>query len=239
MRTVSDDELRWYLEPPESSAARPAPRPPDYRPPATGPDPLAVAAAATGALPILPPLGIILGLAALRRIHSSRRSGRGLARAGVIGGSVWSLVIVASLAFVYSRQQGLGATRDPAGSIVRAGRVATSDLRSGDCLANVPAGAGDGWVQVASCAATHTGQVYDVRALADGPYPGESGVQTVATAECGVAWHEGVAAAVRDALGPTATLAVLVPTAAGWAGGDRGIACVVATPARTGAIAYS
>jgi hypothetical protein len=80
--------------------------------------------------------------------------------------------------------------------------------------------------------------VYDVRALGDGPYPGDAGIRSAATAECAVAWHDGTVPDVRAAAAAASgALAVLVPTAEGWAAGDRGIVCVLSTPPRAGAIA--
>jgi hypothetical protein len=119
---------------------------------------------------------------------------------------------------------------------MRAGRVPTSDLRAGDCLMMPSPTTATRWVHVSSCAVGHTGEVYDVRALPSGPYPGADGLRAAATAECAVSWHDGFSAAVRDGAATAAgSLALLLPTEAGWNGGDRGVACVLATPDRSGA----
>ena len=232
------DELSWYLEPPESAGGRPLPTPPTYRPPSSHIDRWAVAAAATGALPLLPPLGIVLGARALARIRRSGHRGAALARAGLIGGIAWTVLFVAAVGFVLWRQQQLAAVRDPAGTVVTSGRVATSDVRVGDCLpATIPPGASR-WVQVSSCASVHQGEVYEVRAIGGTDYPGADALRQTATAECAVAWHDGFSATVRAAAASAAGgLAVLVPTEAGWHSGDRGIVCVLTTGQRTGVLA--
>ena len=231
------DELGWYLEPPESAAGRSLPTPPTYRPPSNRPEAMAVAAAATGALPLLPPLGIVLGAISMGRLKRSRRRGLRLAEAGFVGGILWSVVLVGAVALVLWRQNGLAAVRGEDGQVIRAGRVTTADVRAGDCLVLPGPATASGWMQVSSCGVGHTGEVYDVRALANGPYPGAEGLRAAATAECAVAWHDGFPAAVRNAATAEAgAMAVLVPTEAGWNAGDRGISCVLATASRTGTI---
>ncbi|MCU1676608.1 MAG: sle [Frankiales bacterium] len=232
------DELSWYLEPPESAAGRPVPPGPPYRSPTTRTDTLAIVAASTGAFPLLPPLGIVLGAVAIRRLRRSHRRGLGLAQAGLIGGIVWSVAIVAAAGFLLWRQHELAAARDAAGRLVDAGRVPTSDVRAGDCLPGEMPAAGASWVDVTPCAARHSGEVYDVRALPAGDYPGEAAVRAAATTECAGAWQVGLDATTRaKAAAARGSLTVLVPTRSGWSAGDRGIACIVATDARTGALA--
>ena len=198
---------------------------------------MAIAAAATGALPILPPLGIVLGATAMKRLRRSGRRGLRLAEAGFAGGIVWTVVLVCAVAFLLWRQNSLAAARDADGHILRAGRVPTSDLRTGDCLILPAPAPAAGWVQVSSCAMGHSGEVYDVRALAGGSFPGAAAMQTAAGSECAVAWHDGFQASVRTAaVAAAGVMAVLVPTEAGWNGGDHGIVCVLATAVRTGAL---
>ncbi len=232
------DELSWYLEPPESSTGRSVPTGPAYRPPATGQDPLAIAAVATGGFPLCPPLGIAFGALALHRLRRSGRRGLGLARAGLVGGIAWSVLFVVVAAFLLWRRHALAAGRDPAGHLIRAGRVSTADIRPGDCLLIAGRAGAERWVPAVPCSSSHTGEVYDVRALGGGPYPGTDAIRSAGSSECAVAWHDGTGATTRAAAGgAAASLAVLVPTAEGWAAGDRGLVCLLATAPRTGAIA--
>ncbi|MDQ1681678.1 MAG: hypothetical protein QOH99_219 [Frankiaceae bacterium] len=198
---------------------------------------MAIAAAATGAVPLLPPLGIVLGVLSKSRLKRTGRRGLRLAEAGLVGGIIWTVVLVGAVAFLLWRDHELVAVRGDAGQVLRAGRVPTSELRAGDCLMMSWFTTPTRWVHVSSCLVRHTGEVYDVRALPSGPYPGAEGLRAAATAECALSWHDGFPASVRAAAATGAgSLALLLPTEAGWKGGDRGVACVLATPDRWGAV---
>lgn len=154
---------------------------------------------------------------------------------GVLAAVVLACVVVAGIgvaSFLWSEHR-LGAGRDETGRVVRAGRVATGAVRAGDCLSREPASPAQ-WVDVTPCAGSHQAEVYDVRALAAGPY---SEVPAVAAAECSLAWANGSAATRSAAAAAHGVIAVLVPTAAGWADGDRGVACAVAGDTRAGPLA--
>ena len=183
---------------------------------ARGTDPLAVAAAVLGVLAA--PVGVVLGVVALVRLHRSRRPGRGLAVTGIVVGAV---LTAASLVVVL-----LAVT---AGVLLVEHRQATARtdvlaLEVGDCFQDPEDLTVVDDVRTVDCAAPHDNEVVGAYDLPDGEYPGQGVLAEASYQQCLVL----VAPDVRDA--PDRGLLdvyPLVPTPQGWAAGDRQVLCAV------------
>src|SRR4051794_13480730 len=122
--------------PPPPAGSWPAP-PPAWPRRDTGTDGFAIAALVLGILPVcLGVLGIVFGIIALNRIAGTAKSGRRMAIAGIICGSLWIVVVIAGVA--------LGVTNEPTravnGAVSISGDVDATDVRTGDCLEQFPEG---------------------------------------------------------------------------------------------------
>lgn len=112
-------------------------------------------------------------------------------------------------------------------------KVIATDLATGDCITDIPAGALVQLIPKTDCSQPHAGEAYAVLAMPDGEYPGQSTIdewQNKCPAEL-----ESYApdAMTDDSIG----VFVLYPTAETWAQGDRAIVCIATTDAkRTGSI---
>lgn len=144
------------------------------------------------------------------------RSGRGMAIAGIVLAAVWTVGIAVFLV--------LAANSD---------RVTATDVKVGDCLAEIPDGERVLTVKKISCEEPHAGEVFAVLMMPDGDFPGQAEVE---------AYHERcspelVAYSPQSMLDESVQLYVLYPTAETWDNGDRAVTCIATLdPPRTGSI---
>ena len=167
---------------------------------------------------------VIFGLVALSRIKKSegRKTGRGLAIAGLVLSGIWiaviAVVIVVGLASA--------ASRDPVtGTVVDGGRVSVEDVAVGDCLAEV-LGEGDlRTVKVVPCTEPHHGEAFATFILPAGEYPGEDAVTKAAEDGC----SNRVPSDLDEDLAQQLTLFYLYPKKSNWVLGDRNVTCIASS----------
>lgn len=144
------------------------------------------------------------------------QSGRGMAIAGIVLSALW---MVGVLIFVIVA--------------VSSDRVTATDVKVGDCLAEIPDGERVLTVKTISCDEPHAGEVFAVLTMPDGDFPGQAAVE---------AYHEKcspelVSYSPQSMLDDSVQLYVLYPTEETWANGDRLVTCIATLdPPRTGSI---
>ncbi|AFM15319.1 hypothetical protein Mycch_0499 [Mycolicibacterium chubuense NBB4] len=117
--------------------------------------------------------------------------------------------------------------------VVGKGNVTATDVKVGDCLAEIPAGDKVVRVQTIGCDKPHAGEVFAVLTIPDGDFPGQAAVQSYHQ-RCGPELSAYSPAAMTD---DSVQLYVLYPTADTWAGGDRAVTCIATLdPPRAGSI---
>ncbi|MGV0746108.1 septum formation family protein [Mycolicibacterium sp. XJ870] len=105
------------------------------------------------------------------------------------------------------------------------GSTEATEVKTGDCLAEIPDSTRVLYVQTVSCDQPHKGEVFAVMLMPDGAFPGDAEVIKY-TDKCGPALAEYSPAAVDD---PANRLLVLYPTADSWQSGDRMVTCIAAS----------
>lgn len=116
---------------------------------------------------------------------------------------------------------------------VRQGTVTATDVKLGDCLAEIPDGTRVLTVKTVSCDESHAGEVFAVLTMPDGDFPGDDAVAEYSN-RCG---PELVSYSPASATDDSVQLYVLYPTAETWADGDRAVTCVATlNPPRTGSL---
>ncbi len=211
--------------PPPSGTVLPATPPP--RPT----DGVSVAALVCSLLGVLGVPAVVLGGMGLARTAGGRRTGRGLAVAGLVLGGLQVLagaVALVALVLLASGQDAWEEAVWPASDEVNGAQ----DLRTGDCLDEEGSDA-LGWdVVVRDCAGEHTAEVLVLVTAQGAPgspdaFPGDDALQEQADLACTAALAGALDGA--DAVAGAADLVPdwYVPTADGWAAGDRTIDCLV------------
>ncbi|MUL81852.1 MULTISPECIES: septum formation family protein [unclassified Mycolicibacterium] len=113
------------------------------------------------------------------------------------------------------------------------GATEASQVRSGDCLAELPDSSRVLYVKAVGCDQPHKGEVFAVLPLPDGDFPGDAAVVKY-TDKCAPALTDYAPDANED---PEIQLFVLYPTADSWQRGDRTVTCVATSKnPRTGKI---
>lgn len=108
-----------------------------------------------------------------------------------------------------------------------------SEVKVGDCLAEIPDSSRVLYVQTVTCDQPHKGEVYEVMQMPDGDFPGEAAVLEY-TDRCAPALAQSAPAAADD---PAVRTLVLYPTADSWQRGDRTVTCIATSEnPRTGKI---
>ncbi|MGW4021780.1 DUF4190 domain-containing protein [Streptomyces sp. NPDC005009] len=179
---------------------------------------VAVAALVFGVLCLVPAVGLVLGLVALRQIKRRGERGRGMAIAGTALSSLGLALWVAALASGVLTDVWEGIKDGTRGNSVLA-------LAKGECF-DSPGGL-EGWAADAdrvSCAREHDGEVFAVVSLPGGRYPGDDSLTGTADERC----YDLQDAYVMDgwALPATVNVYYLVPSRESWRFGDREITCV-------------
>lgn len=97
-----------------------------------------------------------------------------------------------------------------------------SQVRSGDCLTEIPDSSRVLYVKTVSCDQPHKGEVFSVLPLPDGNFPGDAAVVKYAD-KCAPALAEYAPDANSES---GIQLFVLYPTADSWQRGDRAVTCI-------------
>lgn len=208
-------------------------RPDQPYPQPAGPAPtngFAVGSLVTG-LVMVAPVALVFGIVALVQINRRKERGFGLAVAGVVLGTIGTLLL--SLLLGAGNFSGAGGGRFAHAPKAPAGSVHWSDLKTGDCY-NSPAGGSvtgtDGdetvyWVNRVACAEPHHGEVAGTVPFptGSGAYPGESEVRESAARLCRKVMDDYALDqwAVPDGMDDV----YLYPTANNWAAGERYATC--------------
>ncbi|WP_424868157.1 DUF4190 domain-containing protein [Streptomyces sp. SAI-229] len=179
---------------------------------------VAVAALVFGLLCLVPAVGLVLGLVALRQIRRRGERGRGMAIAGTalssLGLALWTAALASGV---------LSDVWEGLKDRTRGDSVLT--LAEGECF-DSPGGL-EGWsadVDRVPCAREHDGEVFAVVRLPGDRYPGDDSLTGTADERC----HDLQDAYVMDRWALPATVGVyhLVPSPESWRFGDREIVCV-------------
>lgn len=193
---------------------------------------------------VVPVGGIIAGAVGLAQVKRTGEKGRGLAIAGIVVGSVMTVLgTVAVIAFVTFALIA-GAAGDAAttgdGGLIDPGEDVPADVLSlqvGQCLDDVSTGiiTSD---NIIDCDVPHTYEVFGEVVVPDGPFPGDDRMDSTAQQSCDEAFASFVGVSYDDS---TLEYTYVAPTSDTWELGDRQIACLITDPAgeTTGSLANS
>ncbi|ULE34277.1 septum formation family protein [Mycobacterium sp. IDR2000157661] len=161
-------------------------------------------------------ISVVCGIVGLKKAKDGQ-GGRGLAIAGLVLSALWTLAIIAILAFV----------------VLDAGTVTATDVQEGDCLSEIPGDTRVRTVKTVDCAEPHAGEVFAVLQMPDGDFPGQAVIDSY-TERCSPELARYSPAAMED---DAVQLYVLYPTAETWAEGDRAVTCIATlNPPRAGSL---
>jgi hypothetical protein len=191
-----------YAPPP---AAYPAP---PQKPSTSGP---AIAALIFGIIGWFP-LGVIFGIIGLVQTKGGKRSGRGMAIAGLVLSGLWLLGIIALVIIL---------------AILGSGSVSATDIKVGDCIEQNPAnGSTVSQLPRVACDKPHEGEVFALLPVPGDTFPGESTIMREYQGKCLDALQSYSPTAAED---PDIRNFVLYPTQGSWDRGDRQVACIAIT----------
>lgn len=207
-------------------------------PPPSGTSGLAIAAFVLGLLGVLF-LGIIFGVAALRRIGRTHQGGKGLAIAGIVLNVAW--IAVFAVVIVSGLVIGSAAPTSPgvAGSLSPGASSRSVDpftLTTGDCFDNPTPTPGQTQTVAAvvqtPCNQPHNAQIFATFSVPGSllSYPGDAKMHSLASSGC--------TSRVRASLDGTKltdsmSIRFLYPLQGSWLGGHRTISCIVFNPTPT------
>ncbi|MBF9071323.1 DUF4190 domain-containing protein [Streptacidiphilus fuscans] len=184
------------VPPPQQQAPQPVQGPLvypwGYQVPGMEPEPMsgwsgmAIAAFVLGVLGVFP-LGMIFGVVALAGIGRARKRGKGLAIAGVILSSVWTVAVggLVLLMVVFASSVSVSGGSSSGSAVAPPGAgIPIDQLPMGTCF-DVPEGTGGSTdvVNVVSCSGQHDRQLF-ARDSVSGPYPGPDADQFQSTLDC-------------------------------------------------------
>ena len=194
-------------------------------------------------------LSYIFGVVALRQIRERQQRGRGLAIAGLALSGLWTLLLAgffvlngisrppqrpvadtppssssAPAASPGSTASGAGGATGPGSG---PGTTNVFALHTGECFQNPPTNQtilGITYVTVTPCTKAHNAQVFVEFNVTGTAYPGNAALKREADLGC----HQRVARNLaKSKLTSTMTLRYLYPLPSAWAGGHRGITCLI------------
>ncbi len=195
-----------------------------YTFPALEKPPLEPLAPASLAASPISPLGLGLGVAALRRIRRTHRRGRGLAIGGIILSSLFLAATLLALA-TFALDGTFARMRETpvAGDVDTTRSASPVNLDVGNCVVTLPVTGEVGEVTLTPCAQEHQLQVID-RIAADGEsYPGSEALFGQAQKACGNAFEE--LTSPVDSWPAGFTPWHLIPSEGNWDAGERNIVC--------------
>ncbi|MFI5692118.1 DUF4190 domain-containing protein [Kribbella sp. NPDC051586] len=191
---------------------------------------LAAAALATGIggifIGLSAPVAIGLGIAALVQINRRQQAGKGMAIAGLVIGSLVTIGYVVLIGVLIA----LGSTADdygspePVSSYSSGPTTTVDDLAVGECFDD---GNAEDEVVRQPCTAAHDGEIISDVTLADGPYPGDSGVDEAADRACTPDFTSYIGKSPDDS---ELDLFYWTPTESLWAHDDRMVVCAAYGP---------
>jgi hypothetical protein len=162
-------------------------------------------------------ISVICGIVGLKKAKQGQ-GGRGLAIAGLVLSVLWVLVFAAGIAFYFA---------------VGRGTVTATDVKTGDCLKEIPGSTRVMTVDTVGCDQSHAGEVFAVLMMPDGDYPGQSAIEAYQN-KCEPELSSYAPDAVTD---ESVQLYVLYPTDETWKQGDRAVTCIATLdPPRTGSL---
>ena len=214
---------------------------------------MAFVLAVPGAIVAAVPLGIV----GLVRTRNRARRGRGLAVSGLVVSGLWTLVLamVAGAAMMLLIQQSGETATPPAAASgvtpsptpvdsappsatpapstaaptprpVRPKKVRIKDIRIGHCIDREPTGTFE-TLPVVPCAQPHDVEVFAIRSLSAGRWPGDQAVSERADKACRPAFQAYVGVSYDES---TLEMSWYMPTKSAWQAGDRGVTCVLRDP---------
>jgi hypothetical protein len=214
------DESNPWTPPAQSAAQVPPPdygTPPPYgvRPPTDG---FSIAALVLGILPFTAGLlGIVFGILGLRRTAGGKRSGRGMAIAGIVLGSLWLAGIGIATGFVATSS----GTPHHAVDAAAPQDVDIDSLKVGECINESPDQAPI-TVPLVPCSQPHDSEVFAVFSLTGRKYPGDAAVVRFAQGGCDKRFDAYVGTAADS---DNWDIGYYTPTADTWSVGDRRVFC--------------
>jgi hypothetical protein len=203
------------------------------------PNPVTSAAATPGAVPVPPPVPAVTADSALVPAWSDASAGGPTAapvrsrRRLVLGLLVAVVLVGGGAAFNWFSNVGRSST----GEINKAGQLAVSDLRPGDCYdlpgdtaSFDPAASGDRAIRVAQakpCTEPHPYEVFYAGTIDSATYPTDTELRAWTESNCGPAFDAYIGKAYADSVLDVYTN---FPSEAGWTKGSRDMQCSVADP---------
>lgn len=162
-------------------------------------------------------VSVVCGVVGLRKAREGQ-GGRGMAIAGLVLSALWVVVLVVGLLVYF---------------LVGNGTVTATEVKEGDCLAEIPSNTRVLTVKTVGCDQAHAGEVFAVLQMPDGDFPGQAAIDAYAE-KC----SPELAAYSPDAMTDTSVqLYVLYPTDETWKQGDRAVTCIATLdPPRSGTI---
>ncbi|GAT11216.1 septum formation family protein [Mycolicibacterium novocastrense] len=162
-------------------------------------------------------ISVVCGVVGLKKAREGQ-GGRGLAIGGLVLSALWVAVGVIALLVYF---------------LIGNGTVTATDVKQGDCLAEIPANTRVLTVKTVGCDETHAGEVFAVLQMPDGDFPGQAAIDAYAE-KC----SPELAAYAPDAMTDSSVqLYVLYPTAETWEQGDRAVTCIATLdPPRTSSL---
>ncbi|WP_282694137.1 DUF4190 domain-containing protein [Streptomyces sp. CC208A] len=185
---------------------------------------LAVGSLVSGIVCCLPPLGLVLGIFALRQIKKRQQGGKGMAIAGTVLSTLSTLLVVLGL-ITGQVQEGIRGFRE--GVREAAATRLPMELRTGECfLDDTGQGEYTLGVRVVDCAVPHDGEITGrFEVTGHDKWPGEKTLEQLGEERCETM---GAAYALDTwKLGADAGSGHYFPDRRSWRDGEHRIACFV------------
>lgn len=185
-------------------------------PPPPGTNGWSVAALVLGLLGI-GPVALVCGVIGFRQTRRTGQAGRGLAISGVVLGVLTTIGVVLLVASDTEAQ------RADNGALISAGLLPLKDLRTGDCLRDLPFDRPSDPVAVQPCQGIHAAEVFFAFEAAGTEYPGPDALLRSAQSKC----QERLEATEFVAPIDTYELLTIIPTRERWDDRDRRMHCLI------------
>jgi hypothetical protein len=162
-------------------------------------------------------ISVVCGIVGLNRAKKGQ-GGRGMAIAGLVLSALWVVVLIVGVGFYF---------------LMGKGTVTATDVKAGDCIAEIPDSSRVFTVQTVGCDQSHAGEVFAVLTMPEGDFPGQAAIEEYQS-RCEPELASYSPAAMEDT---SVGLYVLYPTEETWERGDRAVTCIATLdPPRAGSI---